>query len=626
MHLPPEFLDEIRARLSVSQVVSRRVKLRRQGREFVGLSPFKQEKTPSFTVNDQKGFYHCFATGEHGDIFTFLMKTEGLSFPETVERLAAEAGVPMPVATPEAAARRETNDRLRDCSELAAEFFQNCLEQPAAAHARDYLKARGITKEQISKFALGYAPPARDALRNHLEAKGYHVNELIKAGLVIGGEDIAVPYDRFRDRLMFPIADLKQRVIAFGGRALSSDVAAKYLNSPETPLFHKGHQLYNAANARQASYDSKAIYVAEGYMDVIAMAGAGLANTVAPLGTALTQEQIMLLWRMADEPVLCFDGDVAGQKAAKRAVETALPILKPGQSLKFAFLPDGKDPDDLLKENGRAAMDVILSAAKPLVEILWQKELEKDEWTTPERRASLEQTLITLVNSIEDQTVRAHYLRDIKSRLWQAFKNNNQASEKRSFPAKSSQNTLKGRGKSGFFGAQGKAPASSALTASPLTRGQQSPPNAVHGAQFLTLLMDHPWLLEHHDEEVASLKFTTDEAESLRNALLEAHFTHNSLDRSTVQSHLEKSNMSSLAAQMRSILALNGSKSADENADPQTVREKWHELMMLHHKAEELKRELEAAETALLQDNNQQNFERLKSLKEALEQSLNEVI
>lgn len=623
MHLPPEFLDEIRARLSVSQVVSRRVKLRRQGREFVGLSPFKQEKTPSFTVNDQKGFYHCFATGEHGDIFTFLMKTEGLSFPETVERLASEAGLPMPVMAPEVAARQETNDRLRELSAHAAHFFKNCLKQPAAAPAREYLANRGISAAQIEGFALGYAPPSRSALRGHLEEKGYSVNECIKAGLVIGGPDIAVPYDRFRDRIMFPITDLKERVIAFGGRALSPDAKAKYLNSPETPLFHKGHQLYNAAKARQSAYETKAVYVAEGYMDVIAMAGAGIHNSVAPLGTALTKEQIILLWRMADEPVLCFDGDAAGQKAAYRAVETALPILRPGQSLKLAFLPDGKDPDDLLKENGRAALDVILSAASPLVEILWQKEYEQNSWATPEKRAALEKTLITLVNGIEDQTVRNHYQRDIKSRLWQAFRAERPSPEKRSF---NRQKQATPRGKGGFSAKDMKAPASASLAESPLTKAVQKPANTGYEALCISLLLDHPWLLEEHDEEVASLKFATNAAETLRNAVLEAHFTYNSLDSSTIQSHLEKLNISSLAAQMRSILAQNGSKSADMNADPQTVRDKWHELMMLHHKAEELRRELDAAERALLEDTTQQNFDRLKSLKEALEQSLNQVI
>lgn len=624
MHFPSDFLDEIRARLSVSQVVGRRVKLRRQGREFVGLSPFKTEKTPSFTVNDQKGFYHCFATGEHGDIFTFLMKTEGLSFPESVERLAGEAGIPMPVQSPEAAVRRDTNDRLREVMAQSAAFFQSCLKQPAAAHAREYLTKRGITGEVAASFGIGYAPPSREALKDHLRREGHAEQDLITAGMLIGGPDIRTPYDRFRDRIIFPITDLKERVIAFGGRALSSDVPAKYLNSPETPLFHKGYQLYNAAKARQSAYERKTVYVAEGYMDVIAMAINGLTNAVAPLGTALTPEQIQLLWRMTEEPVLCFDGDAAGKKAAERAVETALPILKPGHSLKFAFLPDGKDPDDILKEGGRSALELHLEAAKPLVEILWHKEFTKDDRSTPERRAALEQTLTNLIQTIEDQTVRGHYMREIKSRIWQAFraappppKERSAAGYKPGYKAPNSQ------GNRGGFA--GKMPATSYLAESPLAKGQQNPPNPGREALFLTLLLDHPWLLEDHDEEVASLKFATDTAETLRNALLEAHFTYNSLDRSQLQSHLETLDLSSQAARMRRIVTQNGTRIAEETADPQLVREKWQELMMLHHKAEELKRELDAAERALLENNSEQNFERLKSLKQALEKSLNEV-
>ncbi len=633
MRFQPQLLDEIRARLSVSQVVSRRVKLRRQGREFVGLSPFKAEKTPSFTVNDQKGFYHCFATGEHGDIFTFLMKTEGLAFPEAVEKLAGEAGVPMPVATEADLARVETNDRLRQITEQAANFYSHCLTQPAAAHARDYLRGRGLSEAIIARFRIGYAPGSRSALRQFLEGKGFTIEEIILSGMAIGGEDIPVPYDRFRDRIMFPITDLKERTIAFGGRALSPDAPAKYLNSPETPLFHKGHQLYNGASARKAAYDEKSIIVAEGYMDVIAMAAAGFNNSVAPLGTALTAEQIQLLWRMAEEPVLCFDGDSAGRKAAFRAVETALALLRPGYSLKFAFLPDGQDPDDLLKNDGPEALRAVLNAARPLSDVLWQKEFEAGDWTTPERRAALEQNLMTLINTVENQTVRGHYMREIKSRLWRAFQSSGRSGSDNSGAGQ----TLRAGGKAPGKGTGGqnwgknnnsknfpqpKAPASHYLTDSPLTKGRETH-NPVREASFITMVMDHPWLLETADEEFASLKFTTADAETLRNALLDAHFTHNSLDRGSVQSHLEKSGLSSLAAQMHSIIARHGSRSADQDADPQTVRDKWHELMMLHHKAEELKRELDAAERALLEDNSQQNFDRLKLLKEALEQSLN---
>ena len=627
MRYPPDILDEIRSRLSVSQVVGRRVKLKRAGREFVGLSPFKQEKTPSFTVNDQKSFYHCFATGEHGDIFTFLMKTEGLSFPESVERLAGEAGVPLPAPSPEAAQKTATNDRLRAITACAAQFFQTCLQQPAAAHAQNYLQERGLSIEEVKQFQLGYAPNSRDALKQHLQQQGFETQDIVLSGMAIGGPDIPVPYDRFRDRIIFPITDLKQRVIAFGGRALDPNQPAKYLNSPETPLFHKGFQLYNAAQAREAAYQQKAIIVTEGYMDVIAMHKAGFANTVAPLGTALTAEQITLLWRMAAEPVLCFDGDPAGQKAAYRAVETTLPLLKPGHSIKFAFLPDGQDPDDVLNNEGKEEMQAILAAAKPLSEVLWQKEFKQADWNTPERRAALEQTLLTLVNSIQDQTVKSHYTRDIKSRLWRTFQSkstfqsknqeqNNRSPRQSNWASKPYQSNPKYKNT--------KQPASHWLITSPLMQGKSLKKDN-HEPVIVVMLLNHPWLLETEDEHVASLKFTTEAAETLRNATLEAHFLENSLDRAALQSHLESLSLASQASHMQSAIAQNGPEYAQPTASREAVLLGWQELMRRHHKAKELRKELQAAEQAYREEGNQQNFERLKSLQQALEQSLLEI-
>ncbi|HYS48817.1 MAG TPA: DNA primase, partial [Xanthobacteraceae bacterium] len=345
MRFPPQFLDELRIRLPVSEVVGRRVKLKKAGREWKGLSPFNQEKTPSFTVNDQKGFFHDFSSGKHGDIFGFVMETEGLTFPEAVERLAGLAGLPMPTVSKEAEAREERRKTLHDVVELAAKFFEATLAARAGAKARGYLADRGIQPATQLKFRLGYAPPERYALKEHLGAQGISVPDMVEPGLLIAGEDIALPFDRFRDRVIFPISDFRGRVIAFGGRALGDDVQAKYLNSPETPLFHKGASLYNGAAARAAAHQGARVIAVEGYVDVIAMVTAGYEATVAPLGTALTEDQLALLWRMADEPVLCFDGDQAGRRAAYRAVDLALPQLKPGKSLHFAMLPEGQDPD-----------------------------------------------------------------------------------------------------------------------------------------------------------------------------------------------------------------------------------------------------------------------------------------
>jgi DNA primase len=352
MRFPPSFLDEIRARLPVSEVVRRRVALKKAGREWKGLSPFNQEKTPSFTVNDQKGFYHCFSSQKHGDQFGFVMETEGLTFPEAVEKLAGIAGVPMPVVSPDMEKKEAHRRSLHDVMELAAKFFEESLQARIGARARGYLNDRGLTPEIQSRFRMGYAPAERFALKEYLGAKGVSVQDMIETGLLIHGEEIPVPYDRFRERVMFPIADFRNRIVGFGGRALSPDAQAKYLNSPETTLFHKGSLLYNGANARAATQKGQPLIVVEGYVDAIALAVAGFEGSVAPLGTALTEDQLGLCWRMVDEPILCFDGDNAGKRAAYRAVELALPFLAPGKSLRFASLPEGKDPDDLIRARG----------------------------------------------------------------------------------------------------------------------------------------------------------------------------------------------------------------------------------------------------------------------------------
>ena len=380
MRFPPSLLDEIRARLPVSQVVSRKVALKRAGREFKGLSPFKQERTPSFTVNDQKGFYHCFASGEHGDIFAFVVKTEGLSFPEAVEQLAQEAGVPMPEAGPRDIQAEDERTRLYALVAAAAEYFETQLTAPSGQEARRYLDKRGLTRDAIGRFRLGYAPNSKSALKEHLGKAGFSTAEMVASGMLIAGDDIPVPYDRFRHRIMFPIADAKGRVIAFGGRALDPDAPAKYLNSPETPLFHKGHVLFNAHKARGPAHDKNQIIVVEGYMDVIALSEAGFPQTVAPLGTALTEDQLKLLWRMTPEPTLCFDGDAAGRRAAFRAVETALPHLQPGHSIQFAFLPEGSIPTISCVSRARAPSRTFWTTkTRPLFDVLIEREERTDQ-------------------------------------------------------------------------------------------------------------------------------------------------------------------------------------------------------------------------------------------------------
>src|SRR5580698_4938834 len=421
MRFTPQFLEELRARLPVSEVVGRRVKLKKAGREWRGLSPFQQEKTPSFFVNDQKQAWFDFSSRKNGNIFDFLMQTEGVSFPEAVERLANMAGLPLPAVTPDAARHEARRKTLHDVMELAAKFFADTLASRNGAKARGYLADRAISPATQVQFRLGYAPPDRFTLKEHLGAQGISVEDMVETGLLIGGEDIPVPYDRFRDRVMFPITDARGRVIAFGGRALEKDVPAKYLNSPETPLFHKGDNLYNLATARQAAHNGSALVVVEGYVDVIAMVGAGFPASVAPLGTALTENQLTLLWKMADEPILCFDGDRAGQKAAWRAAELALPHLTPGKSLRFALLPEGQDPDDLARASGRGAIEEVIAAARGLADMIWSREIEGGSFATPERRAALEKRIGELTNGIRDEVVRRYYRQDFSERLQRAF-------------------------------------------------------------------------------------------------------------------------------------------------------------------------------------------------------------
>src|SRR5690242_2391385 len=421
MRFTPEFLEEIRARLPTSEVVGRRVKLKKAGREWKGLSPFQQEKTPSFFVNDEKQAWFDFSSGLNGNIFDFVMKTEGVSFPEAVERLASMAGMALPAATPDAARHEQRRKTLHDVMELAAKFFADTLASRHGAKARGYLADRAISPSVQLQFRLGYAAGERFALKEHLGAQGIPVEDMVEAGLLVAGDDIPVPYDRFRDRVMFPITDLRGRVIAFGGRALEKDVPAKYMNSPETPLFHKGDNLYNLAAARLATHNGAPLVVVEGYVDVIAMVGAGFDAAVAPLGTALTENQLALLWKMVDEPILCFDGDKAGQKAAWRAADLALPHLKPGKSLRFALLPEGQDPDDLARSGGRVAIEEVISAARGLADVIWSREIEGGSFATPERRAALESRIGEISNGIRDEVVRRYYRQDLAERVTRAF-------------------------------------------------------------------------------------------------------------------------------------------------------------------------------------------------------------
>ncbi len=609
MRFSPDILDEIRSRLPVSQVVARKVALKKRGREFVGLSPFKAEKTPSFTVNDQKGFYHCFASGEHGDIFTFVMKTEGLSFPEAVERLSAEAGVSLPKPTARDQKREDERARLLNLLEHSRAFFCSCLlDHDSGGEARRYLEKRGIRDATIEKFNIGYAPNARSDLKAHLTDLGFTPEEQARAGMTIAGSDIPVPYDRFRHRIVFPITDAKGRVIAFGGRALDPEHPAKYLNSPETPLFHKGHVLFNVARARKAAFENSRIIVVEGYMDVLALVQAGFDEAVAPLGTALTTEQLQLLWRMANEPVLCFDGDEAGKKAAYRAVGTALPHLKPGASLRFVFLPDGLDPDDVVQQGGAADFKEMLSQARPLADVLFEREWKLGNWDTPERRAGLEQKLKTLVGQIEDRGVRAHYERDIRNRLFQSWSSYRQrrgdgpsrprttsgspalaASRQRSASDFRSTPTVKSPAK---FGPGNQArmahpvhkTGSGSLGDSKIAKGlRASMPS--REALIIRTLINHPWLIDEHAEAIAALSFTSEAAKTLRKCILSAHAIENSLDTERLRFHLEQANLGKLLDLVKGAITHQSDRFAEPDAEIDDVEMGWRDLLSLQKHA-----------------------------------------
>lgn len=619
MRFPPQFLDELRARLPVSEVVGRRVKLKRAGREFKGLSPFNQEKSPSFTVNDQKGFYHDFSSGKHGDIFGFVMETEGVTFPEAVERLASLAGLPMPKVSREEEQRDERRRTLHDVVELAAKFFETTLSTRAGAKARGYLADRALEPATQLKFRIGYAPPDRFALKEYLGKEGVSVEDMIEAGLVIAGDDIPVPYDRFRDRVIFPISDWRGRVIAFGGRALDPDAPAKYLNSPETPLFHKGSNLYNGANARQAAHDGATIIAVEGYVDVIAMVTAGFPATVAPLGTALTEEQLALLWKMADEPLLCFDGDKAGQRAAYRALDLALPKLLPGKSLKFALLPEGQDPDDLARSGGREAIAEVLTSARSLSDMLWQREAQISPHDTPERKAALEARIGEMVGGIANETVRRYYREDFQARLRALFQPNAPApfSRERSFDRRNTQGRDFGRdfgGRDWKRGGGRNAPQrdpfanpSARLLSSPMIRGFKSA-MPTREALILMAVIQHPFLLEAHAEEFAELEFVNPEADLLRRAILEAGHDEAGTDATALEAALMRRGLESVLKRVKLAITHSSDWPAREGAAEDDVAQWWTHVVTLHRKKRTLNRELKDAERALGEEPSEANW------------------
>ena len=643
MRFPPPFLEELKARLPVSEVVGRRVKLTRAGREWKGLSPFNKEKTPSFFVNDQKQAWFDFSSGRNGSIFDFLMLTDGVTFPEAVERLAQMAGLPLPTVSRADEEREKKRKSLYEVMELAAQYFQATLTGRDGARARGYLADRELPAATQLKFRLGYATGERFALKEHLGKQGVPVEDMIDTGLLVHGEGIPVPYDRFRDRVMFPITDLRGRIIAFGGRALDKEAKAKYLNSPETVLFHKGHHLYNGATARQATHDGAPVVVVEGYVDVIAMVSAGFAGAVAPLGTALTEDQLALIWKMNDEPVLCFDGDGAGRRAAYRAVDLALPKLAPGKSLRFALLPQGQDPDDLLRSGGREALADVVAQAKPLADMLWSRETAEGTFDTPERRAALEARIGAVTRAITDEAVRKYYRQDFDARL-AAFLNAGvpQPAYAGGFAGRggpfrgegwrrSAQQpggrSAGGRNTAGYrTTGRGAGPSpytvlSQQLAASPVMRGHRTAMPR-REALILQTVLNHPWLLHDHLEELSSLAFRHADAERLKGAVIDGFAQDMTAtapgaepEPAALRAALLRRGFADLLDRLDRAITTSSVWGAGPEAAPADVLITWQQLVGLHRQWHSLTKELKDAEAALGQDGSDASYAWLQDVK-----------
>jgi DNA primase len=516
MRFPEEFLNELKSRVRLSDVVGRKVQLKKRGKDYVGLSPFSNEKSPSFYVHDDRGFYKCFSTQKGGDAITFIMETERLSFAEAVEKLARDAGMEIPKASPEAAQEYRRKTTLVEWVEKACAFYEQQLRSPAGAEARAYLEKRGFGEAAWARHRVGFAPNGWRNLADLLTKQGASIDELIEAGLLVrpddeGGSRTREPYDRFRNRVIFPISDPGGRIIAFGARTLDPDGKPKYLNSSDSPLFHKGRTLYRYGAAREAMAQikegplSRGLIVTEGYVDAISLAEAGVGTAVAPLGTALTEDQIELLWRAGPEPILCFDGDAAGIRAAHKAVDRALPMIEPGRTLYFVALPGGLDPDDVIRTRGAGAMRDMLTAARPLVDLLWSREVEAEPLDTPERRAGLEARLMAAAAAIQHAGVRKAYERELRDRLFQQFRPG------RSGPA----------GPPGF----GKPRGSPGATGRP-------------GLRLLVRAIESPDLFELARQRLAEAEFQDADISAIRDAAFDVAKDAEKLDRSAVAAHL----------------------------------------------------------------------------------------
>ncbi len=599
MTLSPQWLDELRSRTLLSALVARTVKLTKAGREHKGCCPFHNEKTPSFYVNDEKGFYHCFGCSAHGDAIRWMTDQRGLPFIDAVKELAAAAGMDVPAADPRAAERAERANSLYDVVTAAQDWFVDQLYAAEGALAREYLQARGITTETARTFGLGFAPDNKGRLKSALSRFGDA--KLIEAGLLIlvEGKD---PYDRFRGRLMIPIRDPRGRVIAFGGRIIGAG-EPKYLNSPDTPLFDKGRTLYNVDLASGASRRSGRVIVVEGYLDVIGLAQVGIAEAVAPLGTALTEAQIARLWRMVPSPILCFDGDTAGQKAAIRAIGRALPGLAAGRTLALATLPPGKDPDDIARSGGRSAIEAVMAASEPLVDRLWRYETQSAPLTTPEARAGLKRRLTEQANAIADPDVRALYAQEFRDRFDAMF-------------ARQPRQRWIGRGKRPQF--EPEAPLQARTRA---IGGAGIEP--VFARAIMAGALRHPAVILTCADAFAALAIVDDELAVLRDTIIDAAFESPQLDSAALRPICQSTGLGGLIDDLMTAKPSFAFTRTDTNAE--VARRELALTIEALAARPELDQALAAATARLAEHWNEEQFEeqvRLQSAKRAADERL----
>jgi DNA primase len=634
MRFDDRFLDEIKGRVRLSEVIGRSVRLRRSGREFVGLSPFAKEKTPSFYVNDEKGFFHDFSSGKHGDLIAFLQETERLSFREAVERLAAEAGVPLPAPDARSQAAEQKWSSLGDWLELAAKWFEAQLRRPGGEGARGYLHRRALPEGEWGRFRLGYAPAGRTALKDYLVAKGAAPRDLVDAGLLIAPEDGGgAPYDRFRDRIIFPIADGRGRIVSFGGRALDPEARAKYLNGPETALYHKGGLLYGLPEARKLLHVAEraapegqgaSLVVVEGYMDAIACQRAEIP-AVAPLGTALTEDQMEVLWRLHPEPTLAFDADKAGVRAASRAIDRALPLLRAGRSFRFALVSGGKDPDDVLREQGPAALRTQLAQTRPFVEVLFERERELEPLDTPERRAGLKGRLRQAAAAIADKDLAQAYREDLLARFDGLF-------------AKAPSSAARYGASGGDFARAGRPYRASPFGGGGMRSGgggrypdPPSPPTAEGraAAKRLALAIEpvaaavaqaalaEPAILDAHLEALERNGFGDPALQDLAREIIRLRLNVDTLDSQTLVRHLAERGFAPLLRQVSDAARKSGAPFLADG-DSATESESWSHAFLTLTRLAALDQALSAAKAHAGEGLDAQAFSRMKAERDAL--------